>query len=268
MAGVGERLLIFPHLRPPKKIAFQIARTWGGFGLCLPWYLSPPPYLGEVDLKVFRPPEELMPKPDFARILSEYLAWMNEHKGEEYSAYLTSIDRMEDPSEIELAEMIRGRNPPERHTDKGLGPHLVLHLYAMTDEDSQRAELMLQGIRDTPSPLSAALDEPSIRAELFSDLPPVFPEARPSETRARQILEAWLSLFSRNLREDTALLTYEQWVLEAIGRLLRQEASLLAEDESFIRFRLPEQPSGGYRPEPSSHIAGRDLFFLKEWRPV
>ena len=80
---------LFPHFNPPESTLKKIVSFLGPFKVCLPWFMSPPPFIDSVPVEILYPPENLKPKDNFKAMLSEYRSWVKQNQDKTYMEILT-----------------------------------------------------------------------------------------------------------------------------------------------------------------------------------
>lgn len=215
----------------------KLLALFEGLTICLPWFLPPPSQpqdgVDSTRMQVLFPPENLKPREDFRRLLSEYKAWISWNRDKGYANFLRASREaasQEDPLwEIRrtLREMGRDSFPlPEGHILKW---HLILHLARDFEENRSEAEKMLRELKQQESPLKEALGEDSPLHGLLEDLPVSMTDFYAEERYLSQVIEAWFGLFAGYI-SDQALITLDQNVFGYCEKIFKDEGGVTSQE--------------------------------------
>ena len=196
---------------------------------CRPWDERP----DASSVHILYPPEDLKPRGDFIRLLSEYQLWIRHNRDRGYSEFLTAtqeIDLSENTSwEIRqtLHRMEKGASiPNESHALKW---HLILHLARKIEEDQGEAEEMLNHLKKQRSPLEEALGEGAPVQGLLEDLSLTEPQPLMDEYHLRQTFEAWIGLFGEYLPNYGPLITIDRHVINFVIDIFEEQGLRFSE---------------------------------------
>lgn len=188
------------------------------------------------------PPEELKPPEEFKKILGEYRRWINTSHDKSFDAFLAFQEaaRHKEESTWEIRGELRhkqNRNQDRRrqHTLKW---HLLLHLAQEMEEQRREAHTLLRALKEKDPPLRGAIEEegelPGPLADLSeSDGPLIL-----SEAGAKQVLEAWVSLFEEPLRGENVLSTLSPTIFQHLCDAWEQRGGGSASAE--MEFSAPD----------------------------
>ncbi len=185
--------------------------------LCRPWFM------GEVDvdgvasssLRIRHPPEELKPEQDPKRLVSEYQTWMNQHQGKGHAAFVETNHT--EPPTWEIRQALRrmsDRGESQAVENPALKWHLVLHLAAIFEQSRSEADALLRRLKAQGSPLETALEDPADLPGPLSDVSLTDPPLLANDHHMRQIFEAWLGLFGKQIPVREALVTGHPHIFE------------------------------------------------------
>jgi len=204
--------LICPHTSVPETTLKAILSFFESVKIGRPWFMDQPLPLAESGaIQVLLPNEELKPPEEFKKILGEYRRWISRSHEKSFDAFLAFQEgaRHKEESTWEIRGALRhkqNRNQDRRrqHTLKW---HLLLHLAQEMEEQRREAQTLLRALKEKDPPLRGAIEEegelPSPLADLSeSDGPLIL-----SEAVAKQVLEAWFSLFVGHWRGEDVLST-------------------------------------------------------------
>jgi hypothetical protein len=215
----------------------------------LPWDERP----DASSVHILFPPEDLKPRGDFNRLLSEYQLWIRHNYDRGYSEFLRAMQEMDlsENTSWEIRQTLRRMEkgvsiPNENHTLKW---HLILHLARKIEEDQFEAEEMLNHLKKQKSPLEEALGEGSPVQGLLGDLSLTEPQALMGEYQLIQIFEAWIGLFGEYLPNYGPLISIDPQVMNFVIDIFEEQG-----------LRFSEAPKETLPPELSSN---RDHITLK-----
>lgn len=213
--------LVFPFTFIPKPTLDRILNSWNEVTICYPHGLEPQPSIldavYEGRLKIRRPKEELWPPKELHRILREYKAWMAANPTKGLSAFLKFAG--ERWAEEETVYSIRGSLRPQRKEEIGpkeeaLTWHMVLHLFYETEKELYEAqELLLKA--QLKEPLKDALFD-EVGDNPLMDLPQMDLGEYVDQDKLKEVIEAWLGLFSHLVAEAEGLITWKEEVIELL----------------------------------------------------
>lgn len=247
-ASEKKNFFLFPNVSLSEAQARGLMKLEGSIFLCLPWFFEPPAFLEGMPIEVLRPDPSSMPSEEFPKILERYLRWMEENEGVEHASYIPSQYHPEEDFSIEsLKAMIRhgeaGRLPKE--SDRSFYRHLVLHLYGRAEAVTQETRSLLARIDKMPSPVAVLLEEPAEAASALTGYDSPLSDAYPVGARALEILESWIALFSEFIEPETALVTLDEWVTEALLSVCGCDPETeTSSDGSLSCLRFPERQPG------------------------
>ena len=209
-------MVLFPHTHIEKGGLERLIKTFGSLTLCQPWFTESTVLSDLIEkgmLKICFPPEVLKPQRDFKHLLSEYQGWMRENRG---GARPTHFSDTETGSETwSIRKAIRDAekdeiDPAQKNTLKW---HLILHLANSLEEDRKTAEVMLQRVTKTKSPLAEAMERGQPIPDIFDDLPLSATYPYITDRHLNLIFEAWFGLFGTRIEKGAALLTLDRQVM-------------------------------------------------------
>jgi hypothetical protein len=247
-------VLFFPHCVVVERDLERLFPFLGPLSVCLPWFMEPtPPQGGEnvAPIEVLRPPPSLKPKGDFNRRLSEYRNWIKQNQDKGYVGFLKISQNAltTEPAKWEIRRLIRekGGLSPAPAVDDPFKWHLILHLAAEVELNRQEARDLLVRLKESRSPLEAALGEENPVHGLFEDLSPLSggEDFFAGEGHLRKILEAWTALFGKHLSKEGLLVTLDpqvmRYVIERFDGMLEREEVVTGRPK--IQLSLPDLAS-------------------------
>jgi len=263
--GKKKNFFIFPNVTVSEAQARGLMKLEGSIFLCLPWFFEPPAFLEGMPIKILRPDSASMPSEEFPKVLERYLRWMEENEGVEYASFMTPRYHPEEDFSLEdLKAMIRhggaGRLPKE--SDRSFYRHLILHLYGRSEAVTQEAGRLLAQIDKMPSPVAVLLEKPAEAASAFTGHDSPVSDAYPVGTRALEILESWIALFSEFIEPGTDLVALDEWVAEALLSLCGCDPETeTSSDGSLSYLHFPEKQPGPYTAKGrlADWISGKHL---------
>ncbi|MFH1481434.1 MAG: hypothetical protein ABIG67_09200 [Pseudomonadota bacterium] len=219
-------VILFPHSYLPESRAKKVLAIFRPITVFHPWFMEMPFHLSDMEreglVRVVAPPEELRPKKDFKRILSEYKNWIRFHRDKALTGFLKANVRKGPGEETpwEIRELVRNQgrpsSPPLKEDDV-LKWHLVLHLAREVEEERFEADVLLQTLKGRDTLLKGALEEDEGGGKLLSDLPGFEIEPIMDDHQLGQIFEAWFGLFGGYARGPVSLMTVHRQVINYVA---------------------------------------------------
>ncbi len=231
----GKRtVLIFPPHRLGRQMVERISFLFGRPTICLPWQMELPyENGGAADQEFFdiaRPPREMMPPEHFSRLLAEYRAWVKDNPDRSRWAFLGAAREFypQEDNRWEIQQMVRkGAGHGDTHGREALAlkRHLLLHLAAAMEKETDDAEEALRRLKKQDSPLKAVLDEDPEGPGFMDDLSPSLSQPIFESDRMGDICEAWLGLFETRIKEAPLLVTLDEKIQGYVRELFEEAAS-------------------------------------------
>jgi len=238
--------ILFPHSCLPESFMDKILSLFGAITVCQPWFMEAPlPNTETRDLSsvhIVRPPENLKPKDDFRRLLSEYKLWMDQNRDTGYAAAMAvtrdETDFEDTPWEIRQMILGKGQDTPVSQENHALKWHLILHLTRELEENSLAAEKMLGQVKQQESPLAEALGELAPPQKgMLHDLPDSGSPSLLEAHQFRPLFEAWFGLFGKYIDDHALLVTFDPNVMEYATDIF-EEAGVPLNNEAESPFSL------------------------------
>ncbi|MBW2206636.1 MAG: hypothetical protein JRG79_06965 [Deltaproteobacteria bacterium] len=213
---------LFPHSCLPETEIKQILSFLGPLTICEPWHLERPGFLSEMEdhkaVKILRPPENMNPGEGFLTLLREYREWSKNHQDKGHRDFLKAVQGQESSEESSWSirqSLLEGRQEaPAQEQDQSLKRHLLLHLARDIDDSRQEADSLLESLKQIGSPLAGSVEEEPQNP--FADLPHFQGEPMIGADAMDQVLEAWIALFEKYLKNEEPLVTGNRQVLEYV----------------------------------------------------
>ena len=259
--------ILFPHSYLPEFARNRILSYFGSITVCQPWYMESAAGTESNDrrITVMRPPEDLKPREDLKKLLSEYRLWMSQNQG--YTPLPVAGGEEDATWEIRHALRESGKAAGEPAEEEGLKWHLVLHLERELEESRTSADEMLLRVKAEKSPLAEAIGEANPAHGIFDDLPLSSSHLSIGERHLRPVLDAWFGLFGRSLPEDGMLVTIAPDVLSYAAEIFETEPPEPSRDKSassFPTIHLPWSSSdpGTEKDSLNAGLSGRTLILV------
>jgi len=244
-------ILIFPSQRLGRQMVERVSSLFGRPTICLPWQMELPYENGgatdQESFDIVRPPRETMPPEYFSRLLAEYRVWVRDNPDRSRSAFLAATREFypHEDTRWEIQQMVRksacdgDMRGPEA---LALKRHLLLHLAAAMEQETDDAEDALRRLKEQDSPLKAALDEEPGGPGFMEDLSPSLAQSAFESGLMGDICEAWLGLFDVFVKKAQLLITLEEKIQGYVRELFEEAASRvdLIRPLSTIHFQAPD----------------------------
>ncbi len=172
-------VVLFPHCYITEKNLKRILPIVKRLTICQPWFMEEPLPVLKRDkasfIDILLPPDNMKPKEDFKRLLSEYQFWMRQNQDRGYAAFLRATQKtaLSEDTQWEIRQMIRqtGQDTPVSQESQALKWHLILHLERAFEKNLMAADDLLKQVKQQKSPLKDALGEETQVQNMFDDLP-------------------------------------------------------------------------------------------------
>jgi len=254
--------------------------------ICQPWFMELPLSTLEGDeasfIDILLPPDNMKPKEDFKRLLSEYQFWMRQNQDRGYASFLGATQKatLSEDTSWEIRKMIRqtGQDTPVSQESHALKWHLILHLARAFEENLMAADDILKQVKQQKSPLEEALGEEAQLQNMFDDLPQSETDLFVDEHHLQQVFEAWFGLFGEILPDHGILITLSRHVInyvkkifdDKVIRLSKEAAELVSPKISsnfsnFIPYHLPHltEDASDRRDPVLAGLSGRTIALLE-----
>lgn len=209
-------IVLFPHTHIEDGLLERLVETFGSLTLCQPWFTEPTVLLNGFEkgtLKVCFPPENLKPKEDFKRLLSEYQGWMMENRGGKHPTPVSTDEGGDETWAIRKAIRDAGKEEDDPALGNTLKWHLLLHLAQNLEEERETAQNLLQQATKSRSPLAEAMEKDEKIPDMFEDLPLSAAYPYVTDRHLNLIFEAWFGLFGNRIEKNAELLTLDRQVM-------------------------------------------------------
>lgn len=214
-------VILFPHTHISGTDLKKLFPFFGLITICRPWFTDAPAQPVEKgdfpQINVRYPPDDLKPKMDFKRVISEYQLWIKQNQDKGYAASLSffrQTDRAEEtPWEIRHMIQQAGKDISDPDEHNAFKWHMILHLAREFEESRSDADKLLDQVRRQKSPLDEALEDRSFLKNLLEDLPPFEKYFTAPEQHLAQLCDAWLGLFAQYLTNYRLLVTFDRNVM-------------------------------------------------------
>jgi hypothetical protein len=279
-------VVLFPNCYITDKSLRKMLPTIERLTICQPWFMELPLSTLEGDeapfIDILLPPDNMKPKEDFKRLLSEYQFWMRQNLDWGYAAFLRATKKtaLSEDTQWEIRQMIRqtGQDTPVSQESQALKWHLILHLARAFEEDLMAADDILKQVKQQKSPLEEALGEEAQVQNMFDDLPQSETDLFVDEHHLQQVFEAWFGLFGEILPDHGILITLNRHVInyvkkifdDKVIRLSKEAAELVAPNISsnfsdFIPYHLPHfaDDVSNRRDPVLAGLSGRTIALLE-----
>jgi len=231
----GKRtVLIFPPYRLDRQMVGRVSSLFGRSTVCLPWLMELPyENGGAVDRDFFdvaRPPREMMPPQFFFRLLAEYRAWVQDNPDRSRWAFLAAARQFypHEDNRWEIQEMVRkGSGDVDIPGPEALAlkRHLLLHLAAAMEKETDDAEKTLHLLKGQDSPLKVVLGENPVGPGFMDDLSPSLAQSVVESDLMGDVCEAWLGLFETPIKEAPLLVTLDEKIQGYVRGLFEEATS-------------------------------------------
>jgi len=231
----GKRtVVIFPPYRLDRQMVERVSSLFGRPTVCLPWLMELPyENGGSVDRDFFdvaRPPREMMPPDFFFRLLAEYRAWVQDNPDHSRWAFLAAARQFypHEDNRWEIQEMVRkGAGDVDIRGPEGLAlkRHLLLHLAAAMEKETDDAEETLRLLKGQDSPLKVVLGEDPGGTGFMDDLSPSLAQSVVESDLMGDVCEAWLGLFETPIKEAPLLVTLDEKIQGYVRGLFEEATS-------------------------------------------
>ena len=279
-------VVLFPHCYITEKNLKRILPIVERLMICQPWFMELPLSTLERDeapfIDILLPPDNMKPKEDFKRLLSEYQFWMRQNQDRGYAAFLNATQKatLSEDTSWEIRKMIRqtGQDTPVSQESHALKWHLILHLARAFEENLMAADDILKQVKQQKSPLEEALGEEAQLQNMFDDLPQSETDLFVDEHHLQQVFEAWFGLFGETLPDHGILITLSRHVItyvkkifdDKVIRLSKEAAELVSPKISsnfpdFIPYHLPHltEDANARRDPVLAGLSGRTIALLE-----
>ena len=279
-------VVLFPHCYITDKSLRKMLPIVERLMICQPWFMELPLSTLEGDeasfIDILLPPDNMKPKEDFKRLLSEYQFWMRQNQDRGYAAFLSATQKatLSEDTSWEIRKMIRqtGQDTPVSEESHALKWHLILHLARAFEENLMSADDILKQVKQQKSPLEEAIGEEAQVQNMFDDLLQSETDLFVDEHHLQQVFEAWFGLFGEILPDHGILITLSRHVInyvkkifdDKVIRLSREAAELVAPKISsnfpdFIPYHLPRltEDASDRRDPVLAGLSGRTIALLE-----
>jgi hypothetical protein len=247
--------------------------------VCVPWHMEGP-FPGDETgdtafVHILRPPEDLKPQADFARLFSEYHLWMRQHQDKGYAGFLKMAGEMARSQDTlwdirgRIRRMGESSSGPKEHLP--LKWHLILHMARRIEEARGEAEAALEKVKRQRPPLQEALEKGALIRDLFDDLPSYRTEPIMEPGHLRQVFEAWFDLFGKRVQDTGPFVTLDPHIMTYVTDLFEERVSEpsretdVTRDFQITRCHLPSLSNGrkGLEDPVLAGLSGRTLMLLE-----
>jgi hypothetical protein len=187
-------------------------------------------------IDVLFPPENLKPKGDFKRLLSEYQLWIRQNQDRGYAAFLIATQKtaLSEDTPWEIRQMMRQmrEDAPASQENNALKWHLILHLAREFETNIIEADKMLKRVKQKKSPLEDAIGEGTQLQNFVGDLAQYETDLFKRDYHLRQIVEAWLGLFGEIIPDRGLLITLDQYIMNYVAEIFKDKAVPLSKEKA------------------------------------
>ncbi len=231
--------------------------------ICQPWFMEEPlPVLKRDEVSfidILLPPDNMKPKEDFKRLLSEYQFWMRQNQDRGYAAFLGATQKtaLSEDTHWEIRKMIRqtGQDTPVSQESHALKWHLILHLARAFEENLMAAEDILKQVKQQKSPLEEALGEEAQVQNMFDDLPQSETDLFVDEHHLQQVFEAWFGLFGEILPDHGILITLNRHVINYVKKIFDDKVIRLSKEAAELVSPKISSNFSDFTPYHLPHLA-------------
>ncbi len=221
----------------------DIARHFNPLRLYLPWHMEPPAYVSENPGVVCSyPPEYLMPRKEFKKMLGGCIERMKQNHDRSYMEIHKSggLNALNEESEWRIRSLLMGKHASgtDSMDENSEKHHLILHLAEEMDSLLCDADRILNRLKNFPPLMGKSVESASDNKSLLEDLNGFSRESWLNDSHLDRIFDAWSALFGALIPNNEILVTSSLSIFE---RLMEHYDGLypLRKAVSFLLPRLP-----------------------------
>ncbi|MBN2419720.1 MAG: hypothetical protein JXL81_10075 [Deltaproteobacteria bacterium] len=197
----------------------EITPLFSPVKIYIPWGGVIPEYADNKDIIPLYPPERFKPDTDFNILLNDCFNWAYE-QGEKSRKEIIKTGHTTPTSSESLRHIktiLANRISDTSEKDMILRWHMLLHLADRLEKNINDANMMLENLKNRPSPLLNNADLTENTRYPFENLSLISPDFLINDKNLKQLLGAWHGLFNSMIDEGDMLLTLDRLIFDHLA---------------------------------------------------